>query len=252
MRVKFTFSFERNLILPIHYNHIIQGLIYNHIKDQRLQIRYHEQGFMSGNKRFKLFTFSRIYGNYKIDKEKNNIVFSSPISITVSGIEDVFVSELIQGIISSEDLYINGTKVEVNGFVPIYVNLNKSNIQLEMMSPVTVYRAENRNGKRFTNYVSPHEVGFGELIAHNLIEKFQVLYPSERIEMGKIAIKPMFQDAPQYQKVIRFKDTIIKAWMGSFRLMAPPKILELAYYGGLGAKNSEGFGCFRIFGTGEK
>ncbi|RKX92249.1 MAG: CRISPR-associated endoribonuclease Cas6, partial [Spirochaetes bacterium] len=42
--------------------------------------------------------------------------------------------------------------------------------------------------------------------------------------------------------------TIIKGWTGTFVLNGNRKILKLAYYTGLGSKNSQGFGMFEVVG----
>lgn len=46
--------------------------------------------------------------------------------------------------------------------------------------------------------------------------------------------------------MILYKGTVIKAWEGTFRLLGPQELVELAYDTGLGAKNSQGFGCFEL------
>jgi len=47
-------------------------------------------------------------------------------------------------------------------------------------------------------------------------------------------------------KVIRYKGTIIKGWMGKYRLTGKPELLTVALDAGLGAKNSQGFGCCEV------
>jgi len=48
------------------------------------------------------------------------------------------------------------------------------------------------------------------------------------------------------EKVVLFKDTVIKGWMGIYKLKSHPKILKLAYDTGLGSKNSQGFGMWEV------
>jgi CRISPR-associated endoribonuclease Cas6 len=47
-------------------------------------------------------------------------------------------------------------------------------------------------------------------------------------------------------KVVRYKGTIIKGWMGKYRLTGEPRFLEIALSAGLGSKNSQGFGCCEL------
>jgi len=48
--------------------------------------------------------------------------------------------------------------------------------------------------------------------------------------------------------MIKYKNVYVKGWMGIYDVETTPELLELAYYTGLGAKNSQGFGCFEIIG----
>ncbi len=66
MRYKIKFTFKDELKLPIHYNHLIQGLIYSHISNVDERNRIHDYGFMVGAKKIKLMTFSKIFGLYNI------------------------------------------------------------------------------------------------------------------------------------------------------------------------------------------
>ncbi len=63
--MQYTIKFKcSNLKLPIHYNHILQGFIYKNIFDDNFREFLHEKGFETDGKKFKLFTFSQLYGDY--------------------------------------------------------------------------------------------------------------------------------------------------------------------------------------------
>jgi CRISPR-associated endoribonuclease Cas6 len=251
MRVKFTFNIKDKLVLPIHYNHLLQAFIYTNLKDKQLQIKYHDDGFSKGNKKFKMFTFSRINGTFMLDKDKGTITFVSPISFTVSSMTDSFLSSLIQDFVLTKDLYLNGTKLVIQSFEPFSPKIESTIAQIEMLSPLTVYHTENVGGKKFTHYYTPWEDEFEQLIAINLVDKYKTLHPDSNYQYSEVSIKPMFYEDMRYQKIIKFKTTVIKGWMGSFLLSAPIDLISQAYFSGIGAKNSEGFGCFKVFGTGE-
>ncbi len=52
---------EASIEVPIQYNHLLQGLIYHNL-DRALSEWLHEEGHAYGKRRFKLFTFSRLFG----------------------------------------------------------------------------------------------------------------------------------------------------------------------------------------------
>jgi len=64
---------QKDIVLPIHYNHVIQGFIYSMI-DRELSGFLHNKGYGDGRK-FKLFCFSNIIGKSRIDGESGSIVF---------------------------------------------------------------------------------------------------------------------------------------------------------------------------------
>jgi CRISPR-associated endoribonuclease Cas6 len=50
------------------------------------------------------------------------------------------------------------------------------------------------------------------------------------------------------QKVTYYKKTVIKGWMGDYELSGDPALLQIALDAGLGAKNSQGYGCCELLG----
>jgi CRISPR-associated endoribonuclease Cas6 len=60
LRIKLELEKEgKDLTLPVHYNQIIQGMLYRSLP--RLLAKFlHDVGFFHNNRPFKLFTFSKI------------------------------------------------------------------------------------------------------------------------------------------------------------------------------------------------
>ncbi|MCL5804389.1 MAG: CRISPR-associated endoribonuclease Cas6, partial [Candidatus Thermoplasmatota archaeon] len=177
----------------------MQAFIYTNLKDKQLQIKYHDDGFSKGNKKFKMFTFSRINGTFMLDKDKGTITFVSPISFTVSSMTDSFLSSLIQDFVLTKDLYLNGTKLVIQSFEPFSPKIESTIAQIEMLSPLTVYHTENVGGKKFTHYYTPWEDEFEQLIAINLVDKYKTLHPDSNYQYSEVSIKPMFYEDMRYQ-----------------------------------------------------
>ena len=64
------------LPMPIQCNHLLQGFVYNNISDHDYRSFLHEEGYILNNRRFKLFTFSRLEGQFKVERES---LFSSTL-----------------------------------------------------------------------------------------------------------------------------------------------------------------------------
>jgi len=252
MRIRFTFDFREKLTLPIHYNQLVQAFIYTNIPDKELQVKYHDMGFVTTDgKHIKMFTFSRLFGKYHMEQNNKLITFFPPVTLTVSSVGSDFLSDFTEEVLRSNLLYLNGTKLSVKTFEPLSFKGEKERIQIEMLSPLTVYKTINTNGKKHTMYFSPWDEEFTELIRNNMMSKISATDNSSDLANFNFSIKPMMQHDEKFQKVINFKNTVIKSWLGSYLVTGSEEMIQLAYYGGIGAKNSEGFGCFRVFGSGE-
>ena len=68
---------SNKLILPLNYKSIIQGVIYNMMNREKEGNFYHNYGYHKQEKIYKMFVFSDLYGQYKIENKK--IIFSDVI-----------------------------------------------------------------------------------------------------------------------------------------------------------------------------
>ncbi len=244
MRINIHFSFKGELKLPIGYNNFIQALIYSHILDTNKREQLHNYGYMVGAKKIKLMTFSKLFGNYILNKD--SISFKSPVNFIFSSYDDELVSEISYNLLTDDNMYLNGTKLNVIDLKPsffdesYYRNINYYII--EMLSPVTVYSTD-INKK---TYFSPWDSRFGEAIKNNLLTKLKAA------NIGNanfdFHITPNNIKNSKDEKIIYFKDTLIKGYNGLYTIRTDAAVMKLLYYAGLGSKNSEGFGCFKILG----
>ena len=242
MRLTLEFITDQYLKLPVQYNYQIQSLLYNNISPE-LSTFLHDHGFTVEKRAFKLFTFSRLRGKFFLDEKAGAIVFIPPVYLTVSSPIDRFVSELANTLIYKEELRLGKNKLRVQSIRVHPEPRLTENINIKMVSPVTVYSTLlTADGKKKTYYYSPYEAEFVDLIDENLRKKFIALYrkvPRAR----KLEITPLGRP---HQKILKYRDTIIKAWFGNFNLRGNLKILQLAYETGVGSKNSQGFGMFEV------
>ena len=78
MHICIEMSGENNIILPIHYNHIVQAFIYKTI-DKELADFLHNEGY-GDDRKFRLFCFSNLSGKAKIESNRAilylNLLFS--------------------------------------------------------------------------------------------------------------------------------------------------------------------------------
>jgi len=252
LRIKLTGD-QEYLLLPIHHNEILQGIIYRHL-DPQIAERIHEHGIKDpyGTRSLKLFTFSRLIGSRKprIDLERRTIKFSYPISWVIASPLKEFIISLCNNLRSQQCLQIKGPgipdqDVYVSSVLPEVPPHYKSPVVVETLSPITVYRTEKVNGKNFTRYLSPHESEFSELVLSNLARKYRTLSNDDFSLDEQACIKPLRIN--KRENIVYYKGTIVKGWSGVFELSLPPEIYPLAFAAGLGSRNSQGFGCIGIW-----
>jgi CRISPR-associated endoribonuclease Cas6 len=221
----------------------LQGFIYDSISP-KLARKLHDRGFPVGKRKFKLFTFSRILGEYSIDKRKGLIAFSSPFSLVVSSAMKDFIEEVAQELIRKESARIASENVFFNSVEVSSLDIDKEKLKIKMLSPVTIYSTlSHADGRKKTYYYSPFEDEFSRLISENARKKFKAFYKKE--PRGEIKVTPLKVNSGN-QKIMSYKETIIKGWTGIYELSGDRELMKLAYDAGLGGKNSQGFGCFEV------
>lgn len=241
MQIKINFSSEEDIVLPVHYNHIVQAFIYNNI-DEKLALFLHNKGYISNNRSFKLFTFSNILnrGNFK-DKflrfgEKIELIVSSPI-------ED-FCKSIANSMLLKDDLILGKNKIKVEQIQMIDKQIKNDEIEVKTISPITIYSTLFKvDGKKFTYYYQTREKEFQKLIGENLIKKYNAFYKEYPQVYKNIEIIPL---STIKQNIVYYKNFIIKGETGRFRIRGDKKLLQIGIDSGFGSKNSQGFGCVKL------
>lgn len=244
MRLEIEFTFGGSLTLPIHYNHIVQGFIYNNISDSALRKFLHDKGYKYEKRNFKLFTFSRIMGDFIINKKESTITFLSPIRLVISSVLDDFINDFVTTLMKREDLRLKNTPINFNKMEVHTYNKKSDEVHISMLSPMTTYSTVEKHGKKETIYHKPGDDIFAKLVQKNLQKKYKSIYGDEA-PTEELLIKPVNE---KKMKLIsaKYRGFIIKGWLGEYILKGNPELIKLAYDTGLGSKNAQGFGCFKV------
>lgn len=244
MRVRLSFSpIEGVCILPVHYNHVIQGFIYRHL-DAEMAASLHGEGFVEGKRRLKMFVFSRLMGNPVV--RDGRIVFSHEFSLVVASPEVGFLESLALHLMDAGEMRLGENRVRLASVEVAAEEVYQCPVLLQALSPITVYSTLSRaDGKRKTYYYSPHEPEFCEQIMCNLQRKWRVLYGSEVSAEGAY-VKP-YRVNTRNQHIALYKGTVIKGWSGIYEAYLPEPLFRMALDAGLGSKNSQGFGCVTVY-----
>jgi CRISPR-associated protein Cas6 len=239
-KLKFKFSFEQPLNLPKYYNSVLQGFFYKNM-DQILASILHEVGFGYNHRRFKLFTFSKIFGKIK-EKNENNILFHPPdIHVYFSTPIATHMKSIAMSLLKKERLLMHKQYVFLSEVEVLEEEIESEEITVVCLSPIVVYRTP--EGSRRHIYLSPFEEQFYAMLKSNLMKKYELVYGKRYT--GDIEIAPVDTNRIHKKKIV-FKGTLITAWEGLFEMKAKRDMLKIGLECGLGVKNSAGFGCIVI------
>jgi CRISPR-associated endoribonuclease Cas6 len=239
-----TLNPEGLIVLPIHYNSLVQGLIYSMVREEMPQI--HNDGFEVEGRTFRFFTFSRVFG--KIEYLKGGqIAFCSPVNFKVASPFEQFIVILAQNLLNSDSLQLGKEKVYLKSLsvVPL-PDFSTGKVKVKALSPITVYSTlYTPTGKKKTYYYHPREQEFANLIADNLAKK--AVYFNKNLKDLSFSLRTLKVNNRD-GKLIYYKNFVVKGWLGLYQLEGDPRLLQLAYSAGLGSKNPQGFGMIDVIG----
>lgn len=243
MQLVLTFKNEGDLHIPIHYNHLIQGLIYNNIKPGLAEF-LHKQGFMYEKRSFKLFTFSRLLGKARLHKESRSLIFQKGIiKLIISSPLERFCRELSNSVLLSNQLLIDREVMNVDTITFEDPQPDKEEMLVSTYSSVVTYSTfKKMEGGTYTCYFEPETNEFVQQIQENLRKKYYVLYGKD-IDASKVKIHRISKSK---QRVVKYKGFVIKGYDCRFKVQGPRELLKIALDCGLGSKNSQGFGCIGL------
>lgn len=241
MQIKLSFTSEKNIILPIHYNNIIQAFIYNNI-DEELSEFLHDNGYTSNGRNFKLFTFSRILNRAK--KENGRFNFGKRIELIVSSPLDDFCKSIANFMLQTDNLFLGQNSIKTDQIQIFNPMVSKDEIVVNTLSSIVVYSTLLRpDGRKYTCYFMPNEPDFDRIVSDNLIRKYNALNNANISFDNEIQIISL--NKPR-QNLTYYKNTIIKGASGKFLIKGEKELLQLGLDAGFGSKNSQGFGCVKI------
>ena len=248
MRLVLTFEpVEGVLPLPIHYNHLVQGMIYRSL-DRALRNWLHQEGFVFHKRHFKLFTFSRLMAKRRtLNRETRSIVFEGPVRFKVGSVEPKILESLAIYLVKNREVRLNGTRCQFQAVeveMPVHV---EGPVIVKTLSPITVYRTlYTADGRKKTYYFNPWEDEFEELVLDNLRRKAKAYAERTGEKIPPLEGGSIKSFKVRKEVIIKFKGTVIKGWDGLFEVHLPDPYFQLAYHAGLGAKNSQGFGMVEV------
>ncbi len=233
------------LSLPLQYNSLIQGLIYRNL-DRALSDQIHDEGTPLGKRQFRLFTFSRLLGRYTI--KADTIEFTGPIKVHVGSVHEEILQSLVEHLLQEPLLRFGKQRCELQSIEVEPLPKISRPMRVRALSPITTYSTLARaDGRKKTYYYNPFEDDWEEQLLANLRRKAGALgWDKPRLDGLEGAHIRLLRVGKRDLRVMRYRETVIKAWTGIFQLDLPEPFFLLAYDAGLGSKNPQGFGMVEV------
>ncbi len=242
MRITLKFKVRKPLTLPKSYQRFVQGFIYEQIKGTAFSNFLHNEGF-GEERKFKLFTFSLLKGPYSYNQKNHTVTFDDYFYLEIASVVEAFIHQLTEALLDADSLTLNETPIELQKYHYQAKQIKCDTLTIEMVSPITVYKTINENGKNKTHYFDPKDKDFALYVNQNFQRKFQSVYTVEKTPY--ITITPI-EVNPEDKLVLKYKNQVIIAYKGVYHLKGNPDFLDFLYRTGLGSKNSMGFGMFKV------
>ena len=223
-------------MLPPNYREALQAVIYRHLPPP-LADALHDGRYWEGRRPVKPFVFSQLSGAITYQRADGFSVGGQVWFRFASPAVDL-VQALAEGLLRNGIIRLASLHFAVREVAALPEPSIEPPLVVRTLSPITVYRTVERDGRRYTQYYNPLAREFAELVAANLARKAEAL----RLPHAEpIRIQPLGV-SQRHRRLEQYKGTWIEAWAGRFRLEGPEQMLWLALHAGLGAKNSQGFG----------
>lgn len=273
MRLHVKFSSEKPIILPWNYPGFLQGYLYRAISKARpdLGSLLHERGLTAEGHRYKMMVFSRLFPQRATPVE-NGLRMTPPIHWWVSSPLLAPMQAVVEALMSENRALLGTTLLDVASVEVEPAPDFGGPVWCETMSPLVASTAFQDGTRLRKRYLAPDEPAFWHALANNLLRKFVAIgwasqgdaleaKPSHtefaqsglprdagmQAESMQAEFAVRFQPAGEWRsRLIEVQGIRVRGYEGKFALQGNSRLLLLAYEAGLGERNSQGFGMFRV------
>lgn len=233
MRVRIVLNLV-NKRIPVNYRSILSGIIYAILPSNEATAILHNQGSMLGKRKFKLMTFSEIYGDCSYDLATKSLLFHSSGCFDVTSFHEQVVLDIVNYIEENAFVIFGNQIIEILKYDILNDYCSNNDIEtFYTVSPITIYKTQNK----YVQYFSPDDEEFKNGIIQNLNQKYFLCY---RENMSNVEIMSINKVT---KKKVFFRKTLYEAYHLTITFQnLTPKVQKVILTTGLGPKNALGFG----------
>lgn len=234
-------------MLPLNYNHAVAGLIYRTIgtASEEFAAALHDEGFEADRRRFKLFTFSRLFAERSRVVGDRLMLESPGMSLQVSSPVGDFIEHFVSGLFQSERFNIAGSEFTLAEAQTVAPPEFTERMSFRALSPITESVRDEQNRVRYLRL----EDDWSEIIKRNLVRKYIALHGREPLdnrlhwEWDGVYIAEATKRNRRPSVLIEINEGIkVRGWLVPFTVDGSKELIEIDYEAGFGKSNAMGFG----------
>lgn len=154
MQLKIRHTLSEELALPLSYHHIIQSIIYRGLADESGYSRHmHNSGYAANNvnnvgRRYKLFNFSLLRGNYQVIN--GQIIFRDYVEWEIRS-PDIYMMRLLESAFRKNGIHYGNQHFSDVALRLMNETVEKDSIHIRMLSPdMSVFDQIRRQRRRIS------------------------------------------------------------------------------------------------------
>ena len=259
MRFKITFSRTgKQRMLPMDYQYYLSAWIYKVISnaDREFANFLHSSGYTTGNKQFKLFSYSPLnFGKPTLWKEKTLFeIHVVQLSLNVSFHLAEAAEKFIIGLFNNQQVYVgdqfNGLDLVVMQVERLPEPVLTDTMNYRAVSPVVISLKDDNS--KYAQYLAPTDDKSIDLLRQNLLNKYNSIPNVAALPEGTGFVFKL-KNTPK-SKLVTVKpytpeQSKVRGFIFDFTLTCPIEIHRLILSTGIGEKNSMGFGWVTSTGS---
>lgn len=249
MRLEIEFIIGETKKINFNYNYYLTSAIYNLISEHNEEFSkmLHDEGYKVGNKKFKLFVYSRLM--------PDRYTVSGQFMIINKGITKLYINSPVKEFINSlgNSLFERGSmKIGDEEFRISKAYLKDDTVfdyetNFITLSPIVVTTGVKKNGQVKPRTVYITEEKFIENIKNNLLKKYFLIHGKLPENMSiDIEFDKDYIDKHSKGHLINFKGITVKGFIAPFTMKCTDDIKKVAIDCGLGENNSIGMGYIMV------
>ncbi|HEX8142892.1 MAG TPA: CRISPR-associated endoribonuclease Cas6 [Pyrinomonadaceae bacterium] len=248
MRVRLTLlASKQATLLPLNYNHAVASLIYDTLGSASTEFatRLHDEGFKTGGRSFKLFTFSRLAPRRSRLAGDRLLLEDPTLSMQISSPVSEFVEHFVSGLFQRETFQIAGASFTLQQAETLSAPVFTDRMSFRAISPITESVRDAHGGVRF---LSPED-DWSEIIWRNLLRKHEALHGHTpacerplRWTWDQAYLAEAARRGRRASVLTDIRGIKVRGWLVPFTVEGSKELIELGYEAGYGSRNSMGFG----------